>query len=262
MLSTYRENAAQRLAQGIPALPLDASQTQALTELLQNPPTGEEGELLHLLSERIPPGVDEAAYVKATWLSAVAQGEVKSPLVSALEATRLLGTMVGGYNVAALIELLKHADETLASCAAEGLSRTLLVYDAYNEVMELASTNRFAKQVVDSWAAGEWFTTKPELAREITVTVFKVDGETNTDDLSPATHATTRPDIPLHALAMLETRDPDGLNTINTLKQKGHPVAYVGDVVGTGSSRKSAINSVLWHTGNDIPHVPNKKPVA
>ena len=259
MLSTYRENAAQRLAQGIPALPLDASQTQALTELLQNPPAGEEDELLHLLSERIPPGVDEAAYVKATWLSAVAQGEAKSPLVSALEATRLLGTMVGGYNVAALIELLKHHDEALASCAAEGLSRTLLVYDAYNEVMELASTNRFAKQVVDSWAAGEWFTTKPELASEITVTVFKVDGETNTDDLSPATHATTRPDIPLHALAMLETRDPDGLNTINTLKQKGHPVAYVGDVVGTGSSRKSAINSVLWHTGNAIPHVPNKK---
>ena len=259
MLSTYRENAAQRLAQGIPALPLDASQTQALTELLQNPPAGEEDELLHLLSERIPPGVDEAAYVKATWLSAVAQGEAKSPLVSALDATRLLGTMVGGYNVAALIELLKHDDEALASCAAEGLSRTLLVYDAYNEVMELASTNRFAKQVVDSWAAGEWFTTKPELASEITVTVFKVDGETNTDDLSPATHATTRPDIPLHALAMLETRDPDGLNTISTLKQKGHPVAYVGDVVGTGSSRKSAINSVLWHTGNAIPHVPNKK---
>ena len=259
MLSTYRENAAQRLAQGIPALPLNATQTQALTELLQNPPAGEEDELLHLLSERIPPGVDEAAYVKATWLSAVAQGEAKSPLVSALDATRLLGTMVGGYNVAALIELLKHDDEALASCAAEGLSRTLLVYDAYNEVMELASTNRFAKQVVDSWAAGEWFTSKPELASEITVTVFKVDGETNTDDLSPATHATTRPDIPLHALAMLETRDPDGLNTINTLKQKGHPVAYVGDVVGTGSSRKSAINSVLWHTGNAIPHVPNKK---
>ncbi|QNI74988.1 bifunctional aconitate hydratase 2/2-methylisocitrate dehydratase [Synechococcus sp. NOUM97013] len=259
MLSTYRENAAQRLAQGIPALPLNATQTQALTELLQNPPAGEEDELLHLLSERIPPGVDEAAYVKATWLSAVAQGEAKSPLVSALDATRLLGTMVGGYNMAALIELLKHDDEALASCAAEGLSRTLLVYDAYNEVMELASTNRFAKQVVDSWAAGEWFTSKPELASEITVTVFKVDGETNTDDLSPATHATTRPDIPLHALAMLETRDPDGLNTINTLKQKGHPVAYVGDVVGTGSSRKSAINSVLWHTGNAIPHVPNKK---
>ena len=259
MLSTYRENAAQRLSQGIPALPLNASQTQALTELLQNPPAGEEDELLHLLSERIPPGVDEAAYVKATWLSAVAQGEAESPLVSALDATRLLGTMVGGYNVAALIELLKHDEEALALCAAEGLSRTLLVYDAYNEVMELASTNRFAKQVVDSWAAGEWFTCKPELASEITVTVFKVDGETNTDDLSPATHATTRPDIPLHALAMLETRDPDGLNTIETLKQKGHPVAYVGDVVGTGSSRKSAINSVLWHTGNAIPYVPNKK---
>ncbi len=259
MLSTYRENAAQRLSQGIPALPLNASQTQALTELLQNPPAGKEDELLHLLSERIPPGVDEAAYVKATWLSAVAQGEAESPLVSALDATRLLGTMVGGYNVAALIELLKHDEEALALCAAEGLSRTLLVYDAYNEVMELASTNRFAKQVVDSWAAGEWFTCKPELASEITVTVFKVDGETNTDDLSPATHATTRPDIPLHALAMLETRDPDGLNTIKTLKQKGHPVAYVGDVVGTGSSRKSAINSVLWHTGNAIPYVPNKK---
>ena len=259
MLSAYRELAAAREAQGVPALPLNAEQTQGLTELLQNPPAGEEEFLLHLLSERIPPGVDEAAYVKATWLSAVAQGDAKSPLVSPLDATRLLGTMVGGYNVAALIELLKHSDAALAGCAAEGLSRTLLVYDAFNEVMDLAADNRFAKQVVDSWAAAEWFTAKPELAESITVTVFKVEGETNTDDLSPATHATTRPDIPLHALAMLETRDPDGLNTIKTLKQKGHPVAYVGDVVGTGSSRKSAINSVLWHTGNDIPHVPNKR---
>ncbi|MEB3247001.1 MAG: bifunctional aconitate hydratase 2/2-methylisocitrate dehydratase, partial [Synechococcus sp.] len=259
MLSAYRELAAEREAQGIPALPLTAEQTQALTELLQNPPAGEEQSLLHLLSERIPPGVDEAAYVKATWLSAVAQGDATSPLVSPLEATQLLGTMVGGYNVAALIELLQHSDAALAAAAAEGLSRTLLVYDAYNEVMELAASNRFAKQVVDSWAAAEWFTSKPDLADAITVTVFKVDGETNTDDLSPATHATTRPDIPLHALAMLETRDPQGLATIATLKQKGHPVAYVGDVVGTGSSRKSAINSVLWHTGNDIPHVPNKR---
>ena len=259
MLSAYRASAAERTAQGIPPLPLNAEQTQALTELLQNPPAGEEQELLHLLSERIPPGVDEAAYVKATWLSAVAQGTATSPLVSPMEAARLLGTMVGGYNVAALIELLQHSDEALAGCAAEGLSRTLLVYDAYNEVMALAATNRFAKQVVDSWAAGEWFTSKPSLAEEITVTVFKVEGETNTDDLSPATHATTRPDIPLHALAMLETRDPEGLATITALKQKGHPVAYVGDVVGTGSSRKSAINSVLWHTGNDIPHVPNKR---
>ncbi len=259
MLSAYRASAAERTAQGIPALPLNAEQTQALTELLQNPPAGEEQELLHLLSERIPPGVDEAAYVKATWLSAVAQGTATSPLVSPMEAVRLLGTMVGGYNVAALIELLQHSDEALASCAAEGLSRTLLVYDAYNEVMALAASNRFAKQVVDSWAAAEWFTSKPALAEEITVTVFKVEGETNTDDLSPATHATTRPDSPLHALAMLETRDPEGLKTIATLKEKGHPVAYVGDVVGTGSSRKSAINSVLWHTGNDIPHVPNKR---
>ena len=259
MLSAYRASAAERTAQGIPPLPLNAEQTQALTELLQNPPAGEEQELLHLLSERIPPGVDEAAYVKATWLSAVAQGSATSPLVSPMEAARLLGTMVGGYNVAALIELLQHSDASLAACAAEGLSRTLLVYDAYNEVMALASSNRFAKQVVDSWAAGEWFTSKPALAEEITVTVFKVEGETNTDDLSPATHATTRPDIPLHALAMLETRDPEGLATIAALKQKGHPVAYVGDVVGTGSSRKSAINSVLWHTGNDIPHVPNKR---
>ena len=259
MLSAYRELAAEREAQGIPALPLTAEQTQALTELLQNPPAGEEQTLLHLLSERIPPGVDEAAYVKATWLSAVAQGDATSPMISPLEATQLLGTMVGGYNVAALIELLQHSDEALAAAAAEGLSRTLLVYDAYNEVMELAESNGFAKQVVDSWAAGAWFTSKPELADSITVTVFKVDGETNTDDLSPATHATTRPDIPLHALAMLETRDPEGLATITTLKKKGHPVAYVGDVVGTGSSRKSAINSVLWHTGNDIPHVPNKR---
>ena len=259
MLSTYRENAEERENQGIPPLPLDAAQTQALTELLQKPPAGEEQTLLHLLSERIPPGVDEAAYVKATWLSAVSQGKATSPLVAPLEAVQLLGTMVGGYNVAALIELLKHPDETLANCAVQGLSRTLLVYDAFNDVMELATSNRYAQQVVDSWAAADWFTRRDALAKEITVTVFKVDGETNTDDLSPATHATTRPDIPLHALAMLETRDPEGLNTIETLKKKGHPVAYVGDVVGTGSSRKSAINSVLWHTGNDIPHVPNKR---
>ena len=207
--------------------PLNAEQTQGLTELLQNPPAGEEEFLLHLLSERIPPGVDEAAYVKATWLSAVAQGDAKSPLVSPLDATRLLGTMVGGYNVAALIELLKHSDAALAGCAAEGLSRTLLVYDAFNEVMDLAADNRFANQVVHSWAAAEWFTTKPELADSITVTVFKVEGETNTDDLSPATHATTRPDIPVHALAMLETRDPEGLKTIASLKEKGLSLIHI-----------------------------------
>ena len=259
MLNAYSKLAAEREAQGVPALPLTAEQTKDLTQLLENPPTDQKQILLELLSDRIPPGVDEAAYVKATWLSAVAQGNATSPFVAPLEAARLLGTMVGGYNVAALIELLNNSDEQLAKCAAQGLSRTLLVYDAFNEVMDLATSNRFAKQVVDSWAAAEWFTTRAELAESITVTVFKVDGETNTDDLSPATHATTRPDIPLHALAMLETRDPNGLKTIAKLKENGHPVAYVGDVVGTGSSRKSAINSVLWHTGNDIPHVPNKR---
>ena len=259
MLNAYSKLAAEREAQGVPALPLTAEQTKDLTQLLENPPTDGRQFLLHLLIDRIPPGVDEAAYVKATWLSAVAQGNATSPFVAPLEAARLLGTMVGGYNVAALIELLNNSDEQLAKCAAQGLSRTLLVYDAFNEVMDLATSNRFAKQVVDSWAAAEWFTTRAELAESITVTVFKVDGETNTDDLSPATHATTRPDIPLHALAMLETSVPNGLNTIAKLKENGHPVAYVGDVVGTGSSRKSAINSVLWHTGNDIPHVPNKR---
>ncbi len=259
LLSGYRSAAAGREALGIPALPLSAAQTQALTELLAQPPAGEEAVLLELLSERIPPGVDEAAYVKASWLTAVARGEASSPLVSPLEATRLLATMIGGYNVGALIELLGSSDPLVAGAAAEGLSRTVLVYDAYHDVIELAATNPLAQQVVDSWAAAEWFTSRPELPAEITVTVFKVEGETNTDDLSPATHATTRPDIPLHATAMLETRLPGGLATIGALKAKGHPVAYVGDVVGTGSSRKSAINSVLWHTGNDIPHVPNKR---
>ena len=258
-LPAYRAAAAEREGLGVPPLALDAEQTKALTELLETPPAGEEQTLLHLLSERIPPGVDEAAYVKADWLSAVAEGRRSSPLVSPLEATRLLATMIGGYNVAALIRLLSNSDSTLAAAAAEGLSRTLLVYDAYNDVLELAGSNSYAKQVIDSWAAAEWFTAKPELPESITVTVFKVEGETNTDDLSPATHATTRPDIPLHATAMLETRMPGGLEQLEALKAKGHPVAYVGDVVGTGSSRKSAINSVLWHTGSDIPHVPNKR---
>ncbi|MCX5967316.1 MAG: bifunctional aconitate hydratase 2/2-methylisocitrate dehydratase [Cyanobacteria bacterium] len=259
LLPAYRAAAAEREALGVPALPLTAPQAQALTELLLQPPAGEEAFLLELLSERIPPGVDEAAYVKATWLSAIAQASATSPLVNQIAAVQLLATMIGGYNVAALIALLSNSNPTIAAAAATGLSRTLLVYDAYNDVLELAATNPYAKQVVDSWAAAEWFTAKPELPTEITVTVFKVEGETNTDDLSPATHATTRPDIPLHANAMLETRMPGGLALITELKQKGHPVAYVGDVVGTGSSRKSAINSVLWHTGTDIPHVPNKR---
>ncbi|MFU8884242.1 MAG: bifunctional aconitate hydratase 2/2-methylisocitrate dehydratase [Cyanobacteriota bacterium] len=258
-LADYRAAAAEREAQGVPPLPLSAAQTADLTALLTTPPAGEEDVLLELLSERIPPGVDEAAYVKASWLTAIAKGEAASPLVNPVEAVRLLATMIGGYNVGALIALLSSADPAIAEAATAGLSKTLLVYDAYHDVLELAASNAYAQRVTDSWAAAEWFTAKPALPAEITVTVFKVEGETNTDDLSPATHATTRPDIPLHAQAMLETRMPGGLELIAQLKTKSHPVAYVGDVVGTGSSRKSAINSVLWHTGSDIPHVPNKR---
>jgi aconitate hydratase 2/2-methylisocitrate dehydratase len=259
MLESYRQHVDQRAAQGIPPLPLDAQQTSQLCELLKNPPAGEEEALLELLRDRIPPGVDPAAYVKASFLTSVAKGEITSPLVSPAYAVELLGTMVGGYNVQSLIDLLQTSDENLASAAANALSKIVLVYDAFHDVEELAKTNPYAKQVIDAWAEAEWFTSRPPLPEAITVTVFKVPGETNTDDLSPATHATTRPDIPLHALAMLESRQPGSLETIAQLKEKGHPVAYVGDVVGTGSSRKSAINSVLWHIGQDIPFVPNKR---
>ncbi|MBF2061002.1 bifunctional aconitate hydratase 2/2-methylisocitrate dehydratase, partial [Fischerella thermalis] len=232
---------------------------------------------LHLLRDRVPPGVDPAAYVKAGFLTAIAKQEITSPLISPIAAVQLLGTMVGGYNVQSLIELLQTATvsfsdssetplvmggegkEPIAAYAAAALSKTLLVYDAFNDILELSKVNPYAKQVIDSWKEAEWFTSRPEVPETITVTVFKVPGETNTDDLSPATQATTRPDIPLHALAMLESRMPGALDTIAELKKKGYPVAYVGDVVGTGSSRKSAINSVLWHIGDDIPYVPNKR---
>jgi aconitate hydratase 2/2-methylisocitrate dehydratase len=204
----------------------------------------EEAFLLELLSERVLSGVDEAAYVKACWLAAIARGSATSPLLSPVAATHLLATMIGGYNVGALIELLASPDAAVAAAAAEGLSRTVLVYDAFHDVMERAATNPLAQQVVESWAAGEWFTSRPELPAEITVTVFKVEGETNTDDLSPATHATTRPDIPLHAQAMLETRRPGGLAQIAELKAKGHPVAYVDDVItiqpGAGTIERAA----------------------
>ncbi|MFO5495154.1 MAG: bifunctional aconitate hydratase 2/2-methylisocitrate dehydratase, partial [Cuspidothrix sp.] len=256
MLAEYQQHSQERAQLSIPPLPLDAKQTSALCELLKNPPKGQEEVLLSLLRDRIPPGVDQAAYVKAGFLTAIAKQEITSPLISPIAAVELLGTMVGGYNVQSLIDLLS---SPVAENAATALSKILLVYDAFNDVLELSKTNKYAKRVVDSWAAAEWFTTRPTLPEAITVTVFKVPGETNTDDLSPATHATTRPDIPLHALAMLETRQPGSLETIADLKKKGHPVAYVGDVVGTGSSRKSAINSVLWHLGNDIPFVPNKR---
>ena len=259
MLEEYRKHAAAREAQGIPPLPLTAEQTSQLCEMLKNPPAGEEETLLTLLTDRVPPGVDDAAYVKAGFLTAIAKKEITSPLITPSEAVKLLGTMVGGYNVQSLVDLLKSDDATLAEEAVKALSKTLLVFDAFNDVLELSETNNYAKRVIDSWADAEWFTSRPEVPETITVTVFKVPGETNTDDLSPAPHATTRPDIPLHALAMLESTMPDGLDTIVKLKEKGHPVAYVGDVVGTGSSRKSAINSVLWHLGMDIPFVPNKK---
>ncbi|QFS43008.1 acnB, aconitate hydratase 2 [Nostoc sphaeroides CCNUC1] len=277
MLEQYRKHVAERAALGIPPLPLDAKQTSELCELLKNPPKGQEEILLHLLRDRVSPGVDPAAYVKAGFLTAIAKNEITSPLVSRIEAVQLLGTMVGGYNVQSLIDLLQwptvsvsdssetplvmggQGKEPIAAYAANALSKILLVYDAYHDVLELSKTNPFAKRVVDSWAEAEWFTMRPTVPEAITVTVFKVPGETNTDDLSPAQSATTRPDIPLHALVMLESRQPGSLQTIAELKKKGHPVAYVGDVVGTGSSRKSAINSVLWHTGNDIPFVPNKR---
>ncbi|MFH7029232.1 MAG: bifunctional aconitate hydratase 2/2-methylisocitrate dehydratase [Heteroscytonema crispum UTEX LB 1556] len=277
MLELYRQHVAERAAQGISPLPLDANQTSQLCELLKNPPSGEEDTLLHLLRDRVPPGVDAAAYVKAGFLTGIAKGEITSPLISPIEAVELLGTMVGGYNVQSLIDLLQvptvsvsqssetplvmggQGKEPIAAYAAAALSKILLVYDAFHDVLELSKTNPFAKRVIDSWAEAEWFTIRPTVPEAITVTVFKVPGETNTDDLSPAPQATTRPDIPLHALAMLETRQPGSLEIIAQLKKKGHPVAYVGDVVGTGSSRKSAINSVLWHMGQDIPFVPNKR---
>ncbi len=274
MLEAYRQHVAERAKLGIPPLPLDAQQTSELCELLKNPPAGEEETLLELLrgseavallAHRIPPGVDSAAYVKAGFLTAIAKGEITSPLVSPIYAVDLLGTMIGGYNVQSLIDLLKEppldkgGQGGIASAAAKALSKMVLVYDAFHDVEELAKTNSYAQQVIEAWETAEWFTSRPPVPEAITVTVFKVPGETNTDDLSPATHATTRPDIPLHALAMLESRQPGSLETIVELKKKGYPVAYVGDVVGTGSSRKSAINSVLWHIGNDIPFVPNKR---
>lgn len=227
--------------------------------MLKNPPAGQEEKLLELLRDRVPPGVDGAAYVKAGFLTAIAKGEITSRLIPRTYAAELLGTMVGGYNVQSLIDLLKSESSEIASVAACALSKILLVYDAFHDIIELSKTNKYAKEVVNSWAAADWFTSRPKLPEAITVTAFKVPGETNTDDLSPAPHATTRPDIPLHALAMLESRMPEGLETIAKLKEKGHPVAYVGDVVGTGSSRKSACNSMLWHIGEDIPYIPNKR---
>ena len=267
MLEAYRKHVEERAAQGIPPKPLDEKQAADLVELLKNPPAGEEDFLVELLTYRVPAGVDQAAYVKAGFLADVAKGEATSPLIDKRKATELLGTMLGGYNVQPMIDLLD--DEEVGDLVVAGLSKTLLVFDAFHDVVEKSKTSENAKKVLQSWADGEWFTSKPALPEKITITVFKVTGETNTDDLSPAQDAWSRPDIPLHANAMLKneregiTPEKPGeigpISQIEALKAKGHTVAYVGDVVGTGSSRKSATNSVLWFTGDDIPFIPNKR---
>ncbi|QSX75782.1 bifunctional aconitate hydratase 2/2-methylisocitrate dehydratase [Lysobacter arenosi] len=268
MLETYRLHVAERAALGIPPLPLTAQQTADVIELLKNPPAGEGEFLLDLITNRVPAGVDDAAKVKASYLAAVAFGTEVNSLISRERATELLGTMLGGYNIHPLVDLLD--DAQVGVIAAEALKKTLLMFDAFHDVQEKAEAgNANAKAVLQSWADAEWFTSRPEVPASLTITVFKVTGETNTDDLSPAPDATTRPDIPLHALAMLKNRregiepEEDGkrgpVKFIESLKDKGHLVAYVGDVVGTGSSRKSATNSVLWFTGEDIPFIPNKR---
>jgi aconitate hydratase 2/2-methylisocitrate dehydratase len=270
MLEAYRHHANERAALGIPPLPLSAQQTAEVVELLKNPPAGEEQFLVDLITNRVPAGVDDAAKVKASYLAALAFGTETNPLISRERATELLGTMLGGYNVHPLVELLD--DAVVGTIAAQALKHTLLVFDAFHDVQEKANAgNANAQAVLQSWADAEWFTSKPEVPPSLTITVFKVPGETNTDDLSPAPDATTRPDIPLHALAMLKNARPDApftpeedgkrgpIGQILALKEKGHLVAYVGDVVGTGSSRKSATNSVLWFTGEDIPFIPNKR---
>ena len=268
MLKAYRDHVAERAALGIPPLPLSATQTAELIELLKNPPKGEEQALLELITYRVPAGVDDAAKVKASYLAAVAFGKEATPLISREKATELLGTMLGGYNISPLIDLLD--DAQVGAIAAAGLKKTLLMFDQFHDVKEKADKgNANAKAVLQSWADAEWFTSRPEVPQSLKLTIFKVTGETNTDDLSPAPDAWSRPDIPLHALAMLKnprdgiTPDEAGkvgpIKQLNELRAKGNLVAYVGDVVGTGSSRKSATNSVLWFTGEDIPFVPNKR---
>lgn len=261
LLQEYRKHVAERAELGVVPLPLDARQVAELVELLKNPPAGEEEFLLDLISNRVPPGVDEAAYVKAGFLSAIARGEAESPLIDRGGAVELLGTMLGGYNVSTLVELLD--DSEMAAAAADELSRILLIFDAFHDVEERANKgNEHARRVLQSWADAEWFTSRPPLPEKLTMIVFKVPGETNTDDLSPAQDAWSRPDIPLHALAMYKNPREGVTNAveqINELERSGHPVVLVGDVMGTGSSRKSATNSVLWHIGNDIPHIPNKR---
>jgi aconitate hydratase 2/2-methylisocitrate dehydratase len=258
VLEAYRQHVEERAKQGVPPLPLDANQVADLIELIKAPPAGEEDFLMDLFVNRVPAGVDQAAYVKAAFLADIAEGKLSVALIDRAKATFLLGTMLGGYNIEPLIKALD-VEET-AEEAVKALSHTLLVYDAFHDVQTKADNgNRHAQAVMQSWADAEWFTSRPKLPDEITLTVFKVPGETNTDDLSPAQEAWSRPDIPVHAKSMLGTKMDDPLGTIEELKKKGNSLVYVGDVVGTGSSRKSAINSVLWHMGEDIPYIPNKR---
>ena len=261
MLEAYRKHVAERAELGVVPKPLSAEQVADLIELLKSPPAGEEAFILDLISNRVPAGVDEAAYVKAGFLSAVARGETTSPLIDKRMAVELLGTMLGGYNITTLVELLDDAE--LGAAAAKELCHTLLMFDAFHDVAEKANQgNSHAQKVLQSWADAQWFTSRPEIPAQLTVVVYKIPGETNTDDLSPAQDAWSRPDIPLHALAMYKNPREgvtDAIEQINELEKTGFPVALVGDVMGTGSSRKSATNSVLWHIGTDIPHIPNKR---
>ena len=259
MLESYKKHVQERADLNIPPLPLDAEQTSQLVELLKSE-HAESDFLLNLFKERIPAGVDQAAYVKAAFLADITEGNTSSPFINKIEAVEILGTMLGGYNIQPLIKCLK--DDELADTAVKTLSNTLLIFDAFNEIFELSKSNKYAEQVIQNWADAKWFTDKQDLPEKIKLTVYKVSGEINTDDLSPAPDAWSRPDIPLHALAMFKmprTGLSDPLGTIDKLKEKGNPLVFVGDVVGTGSSRKSATNSVLWHMGDEIPCIPNKK---
>lgn len=259
LVSEYRLHTEERAGSGIPPLPLTAAQARELIELLKQDQVAEQEYLLELFCEHISPGVDDAAFEKAAFLDQIVKGETSCSAIAPVEAVNILGTMLGGYNVKPLVDALSSEDAAIASAAAEMLKKTLLVYESFEAVAKLSSLNSYAKEVMESWAAAEWFTSRPAIAEKITLTVFKVPGETNTDDLSPASEAFTRSDIPLHALSMLGSKMDDPIGTIESLKKNGHPIAFVGDVVGTGSSRKSGINSVQWHIGENIPAVPNKR---
>lgn len=258
-LADYRKHVEEREKLGVPPLPLTAKQVESVIELLKEVPIIEEEFLMDLLINRVSPGVDEGAYIKAKFLDDIVKGRVYSPAITPKKAVEILGTMLGGYNVRPLVDALSHRDPEVAQAAANALKNTLLVYDAFNDIVELSKTNRYAKQVVESWANAEWFLNRSPLEEKIVAIVFKVPGETNTDDFSPATEASTRSDIPLHAMSMLRAKMPDAIEKIGELKKSGYPVTFVGDVVGTGSSRKSAANSLIWHIGKDIPFVPNKR---